>query len=763
MSTGRSRIEHQNVPPTNRSVQSVAFDVMMVPGVTERGPLGATVVTSYDDYVDKFGTHLLNYRTSVQVQEFFKGGGQRAVITRIMHWDANGNPATGLKASLILQSGVGVEVDGIIVGSVSGPFSLADGDTLEIDLDAAGVPFDTATFNAAAAVLTNHVDGPWALTGGSQITFEFNGNTAVTVTFGAGDFVDIAAATAAEVVVVMNRYFGSQATASVSGSKILITSGQLGTGSSIDLVETGGGLYGADANDILHFPVAAASGSGDAVNAASVTLAELATLIVGDVAAAVVASSGAFLTIATGTPGAGGSVQIDSTSTMDAKLGLDNNLHSGTAAGAKNSIKLEALTYGTWGNDLSVAITDATSAVATEFNLEIYESSTLMKTYRNLTMDDTSTTRFAEHVVNTLASRSKHLRVTDLDAAGAVSNQRPANIAATSLTGGNDGLTDLATADYTGSASLGTGLHAFSSEADGDVLVCEDETSTTFQNAATAYASDVKMGKVFYLPQAPAGSDADGAVVHVGALTSSEVRSGLLWPWVKVPNPDKPIFGQTDAIIVSPVGLLAGRMRRNTKNNEKQRMWVQPGNQTYGLLDAAVGLETEEVLRPDVQDRITDAGINPVLAGKRYADSKYGVWVNDVQAGKTDGNFKSVGENRGVSYLRKVFEGYLEADRTQGNTETRRRRIERAFTAELSKWTQAEVFETTDAETAFYVNADVKGENLNNPVTREDEELKVLVGIATGRAARFMTIMFTRDNRAVESFIQQQMAATSTT
>ena len=71
MSTGRSRIEHKNVTPTNRSVQSVPFDVLMALGVTERGPLGATIVTSFDDYLEKFGNHLLNYRTSVAVQEFF--------------------------------------------------------------------------------------------------------------------------------------------------------------------------------------------------------------------------------------------------------------------------------------------------------------------------------------------------------------------------------------------------------------------------------------------------------------------------------------------------------------------------------------------------------------------------------------------------------------------------------------------------------------------------------------------------------------------
>jgi hypothetical protein len=743
-------------------VQSVNFDVLAVPGVTERGPLGATVVTSYDDYLEKFGNHLLNYRTSVQVQEFFKGGGQRAIINRIMHWDANGNPATGQKAYLMLQSDTGDAVDGIVTGSVAGPFSLADGDTISVDLDRAASP-TVATFNAAAASITNYVDGPFALSAGSQITFQFNGNTPVTVTFNAGDFVDIGAATAAEVVAVLNRYFGSQATAAVNGNKIDVTSDQLGTGSSVNLVETGGGLYGADANDDLRFPIATVTGTGDAVNAASVTLAELKTLIEGDVSDCTVSNSGAYLTIATDTSGSAGAVQIMPVSTADTKLGLDNSIHDGVDAGAKNTLRIEALTHGIWGDTLSVKTTAATSGTATEFNLEVYESSTLVETFRNVTMDDTSDTKFVEHVVNTLSSRSKYIRVVDQDAAGGPANQRPANLSsASSLAGGNDGLIGLTTADYTGNSTLATGLHAFSLLRDGDILMCEDDTSTTFQNGAILYCESTKGGKMFYLPQAPAASDSTGAIAQVGALTSSEAASALLWPWVKIPNPDKTIFGQTDSITVSPCGLLAGRMRKNSKENEKQQMWINPGNEVYGLLDNATGLETDEVLNPEIQDKVTDAGINPVVAGIRNADNKYGVWVNDVQAGKTTGNFKSVGENRGVAYLRKAFEGYLEADRTQGNTESRRRRIQKAFEAELLQWTQGENFETTDARTAFYVNADVKGENLNNPVTRDDEQLKVLVGIATGRAARFMTIMFTRDNRAVESYIQQQMASTST-
>jgi hypothetical protein len=202
-------------------------------------------------------------------------------------------------------------------------------------------------------------------------------------------------------------------------------------------------------------------------------------------------------------------------------------------------------------------------------------------------------------------------------------------------------------------------------------------------------------------------------------------------------------------------------MAKNSQDDPKKKMWRQPGNEVYGLLDGTVGLETDEVLEPDVQDYVTDNGVNPVVGGIRWTDNKYGVWVNDVQAGLRTGNFKSVGNIRGVAYLRRQFEAFLEQERTQTMSDEWRRQIKRTFETELVKWTQAGVFASLTAADAFYVNADPKGENLNNPLVQNEETFKILVAIAVGEAGRFMEIWFTKDNRAVESFIQQQLSATS--
>ena len=109
----------------------------------------------------------------------------------------------------------------------------------------------------------------------------------------------------------------------------------------------------------------------------------------------------------------------------------------------------------------------------------------------------------------------------------------------------------------------------------------------------------------------------------------------------------------------------------------------------------------------------------------------------------------------------KTFEAFLETERTQTMSEDWRRMIGTAFSAKLEQWTSAGVFASKKASEAFYVNTDPKGENLNNPLIQKDEKFRAVVAIAVGEAGRFMEITFTKDDRAVESFIQQQMAATS--
>ncbi|HUW10069.1 MAG TPA: hypothetical protein VM537_10090 [Anaerolineae bacterium] len=438
-----------------------------------------------------------------------------------------------------------------------------------------------------------------------------------------------------------------------------------------------------------------------------------------------------------------------------------------------NTLKIDALYYGTRGNSLRIKVQSASNGTAGLFDLLVYENSELLEWFRNLSMLDTDT-RYVETVVNTSSEASKFITATDLDAgdpAAVAADQRPENTADdlvnypygyASLTTGDDGLASIATADYVGAVSYNTGLFAFSLVEQGDLLICPDDTSTTFQNAAASYCETQKKGKMTFITDPPDSSTKAGIILQAQNLTASEYRSAILWPRVKISNPSTSIYGQAPQIEVCPSGMYCGRIARNSLTEESS-YGTQPMNEVYGLLDYAVDLETtqHEVLEDTVRDYVTDFGVNPIIKGTRATDGNFGVWVDDCLLGKTSDNFKSVGEQRFVTYLRIIFEAYLQRHRGQNNTPARRRTIGEAFESELSKWLGKGVYASDSAAEAFYVNTDPEGESLNNPQVQDEMRMRILVGVATARPGRFIQLMFTRDNRAVESYIQQQLTASS--
>jgi len=442
-----------------------------------------------------------------------------------------------------------------------------------------------------------------------------------------------------------------------------------------------------------------------------------------------------------------------------------------------NTLTVTALYYGTRGNSLRIKIQPASNGTAGLFDLLVYEGTELLEWFPNLSMLDTAT-RYAETVINTSSEKSKYITVTDLalgGAGGLAADERPEDTTAANgyasgyatLVGGDDGwgttgAPTLVTTDYIGAVSYNTGLYAFNLAEQGDLLFCPDDTSTTFQNAAAAYCEVQKKGKMTFVPDPPDNSDKAGIVVQAVALTASEYRTALLWPRVKISNPSTTIYGAAPQVEVCPSGMYAGRIAKNS-TTEESAYGTQPMNEVYGLLDLAVDLEStqHEVLEDTVRDYVTDYGVNPIVKGTRATDGNFGIWVDDCLLGKTSDNFKSVGEQRFVTYLRIRGEAYLQRHRGQNNTPERRRTIGEAFEAELAQWLGKGIYASDTASEAFYVNTDPEGESLNNPLVQDEMRMRILVGVATARPGRFIQLMFTRDNRAVESWIQQQLTATA--
>lgn len=73
--------------PKLRAIRNTPTAVVGCVGVTERGPIGlATLVTSFDEFVTIFGTHVANTDMAAVVEAFFLNGGTQMYVVRTVHY-----------------------------------------------------------------------------------------------------------------------------------------------------------------------------------------------------------------------------------------------------------------------------------------------------------------------------------------------------------------------------------------------------------------------------------------------------------------------------------------------------------------------------------------------------------------------------------------------------------------------------------------------------------------------------------------------------
>lgn len=212
-----------------------------------------------------------------------------------------------------------------VLGTIAGPWELANGDTLlvAVDGDVPGSP-DTATFSATAASRESS-SGTWDLSGGKTLLVSIDGGDVQTINFSDGNFATPAAATAAEVAAVLNGLVGASA-AVTNTNKVTITSDRKGTGSGVNI--SGGTANAA----LLAFTTGNVAGTGNVSDITAVTFAEAQSIIEAATDATVTNSNG-MLKLSSSTAGANSKVLVTSASTADSKFGIDNVTHTGAAGG----------------------------------------------------------------------------------------------------------------------------------------------------------------------------------------------------------------------------------------------------------------------------------------------------------------------------------------------------------------------------------------------------------------------------------------------
>lgn len=726
-----SKIVIEEEQPRTRTIEAVQTSVGVMVGITERGPINKpTMLTSFDEFEAVFGGFTEDADLALQAEGFFDEGGQFLYVIRVVHHldITNPNSITATRGSQTLLTPATAATAARILGSNVGPYAIADGQTLGVNVDSAGVV--EATFNAEAATLRSNNSQPYALADGQTLEVQVNGQTHE-VEFLAVEVVDIAAVTAAEAAAIINsRVPGAFVT--VDGNRPRITTDRQGTSAQVAVV-------GGTAAAAFDFPAVGDTGSGDFANAAAATAAEIAAVVGADIPALTAAGVGGALEMLSNTTGNSSRIQV-SAGPVATALGLSTTVHRGGTGTPADTLRINAKTEGSYSGLLTLVIDDATNMEAESFNLTVLDDGIVREIFPNVTMDPNSP-RYVETIVNdpTLNIGSNLIEAADLEL-GASSN-RPANGTFGPLTGGSDGLVGLADSDFLGSAAGPTGLRTLDVVQTVNILTIPGRATSAIQNGMINYAENIRRMSMFAILDSPRGMNATQVVnyftVTAGLVGLSEFGAAY-WPWVKVLNPAPGIFGNSSDILVAPSGRIAGTYAR-VDGSRVGGVYLPPAGIEEGRLFTVLGFETDEVLDERKRDIVYPSRINILTTSP--GNPRY---IDGARCLKANGNFPYVSQRRGAIFIEQSVKNGTEYARHKNNTPELRRQVGRSVTQFLEVQMKNRAFASMDPDTAFFVDVSDK---LNAGVT-ERGQMRANVGLAFNTPAEWIIFRFGRFNPA---------------
>ncbi len=265
-------------PPAN--ITGVGAGTVAIIGEFENGPFATpTEVSGANDLLNTFGS--LGF-TQAGVPANNPCARQRKADSAPVAESWNGNGFVQLSgkkfARLVIvrvDTSVGTVVFNreafLVSANGSSFYALAPGQILALDIGAGQV---SATFNATAGTITGIAGTfPTTFVGGETLTLGFDAAANFTTTFLAAD------QTAAQVAARINLYAGFTF-ADTSGGQVRLTGIQKGTAGNVRVVAASAGGVLTQ----LGLTVATTAGTGNVANIASVTPAEIASIVAGAVA-----------------------------------------------------------------------------------------------------------------------------------------------------------------------------------------------------------------------------------------------------------------------------------------------------------------------------------------------------------------------------------------------------------------------------------------------------------------------------------------------
>jgi len=345
-------IEQRGLPRLAGTSANVAGFV----GVAEKGPIDRAVfVTNMDDFTSRFGGRYEGSFLQPSVRAFFENGGRVAYVVRVL----NQQTALLAKATALLGESTFQDSPASILGA-SGPFNLENGDQLTVASDA-DVGGTVVTFTATPGTHTGGGLAVFPLAALAGYSFGVQTDTdpdvqTVTLSGGAGgSYADVN-----ELLADINgQVHGVSVTSAVPPGPYPLTF-TTDTEGQDAYVTLSVGPPATEGLAALSLTAGTYSGGGNVNDIDAVTASEVESIMTAALPAlsatvTVLGSAVRVQSVSTGPAPGGGYITIsDTTGTPATEIGIVTLQIWGSAEGQEDTLKIDAISEGYWGNNLAI-------------------------------------------------------------------------------------------------------------------------------------------------------------------------------------------------------------------------------------------------------------------------------------------------------------------------------------------------------------------------------------------------------------------------
>jgi phage tail sheath protein FI len=370
-------------------------------------------------------------------------------------------------------------------------------------------------------------------------------------------------------------------------------------------------------------------------------------------------------------------------------------------------ITVTAVSDGTWGDNIDVAVTNYTAPVTSTFDITVSYADSVVEKFEMVTFAT------IEDLINGI-SKYIVVEVTD-DTPTSFKNQSIA------LTGGDNGESGMADADYVGTSDAKTGLYALDGYRVNTVAVPGITTTTVVQGIQTYVNARLDCFALIDGPTATTPSAMLTWKKTTTALTSTYL--GVYYPWIYAPDPIG--VGKNPKKLLPPSGYLAGVFARI---DNARGVWKAPAGTEAVLYNV---LSCERNINDAEQDTLNPEGINVIRQFPGVGIVSWGTRT----ATKTVPEYKYIPIRRLITYIENSLKENMLWTVFEPNDARLWGKIKssiRAFLKEI--WNQGGLYGETETE-AFWVICD---STINTEEVIDQGRCYVDVAVAPVKPAEFI-------------------------